>query len=129
VVPLGRLSPDQARVLAVVTDAVRLTPWRTVVLLDLTRPLAEHVARRLEAAGLVTDPASPWVGVTACTGRPGCAKSLADVQTDAARWVADQAGPPARPVHWAGCERRCGQPRGQVVQMVATRDGYEERQQ
>jgi sulfite reductase beta subunit-like hemoprotein len=72
----------------------------------------------------VTDPASPWVGVTACTGRPGCAKALSDVQEDARRWVADQENAPETPVHWAGCERRCGLPRGRVVQMVADGHGY-----
>ncbi|MEV6039446.1 precorrin-3B synthase [Nonomuraea sp. NPDC052116] len=108
---------------------IRLTPWRTVVLLDLPPAAAGRAARMLEAAGLVTDPASPWAGVSACTGRPGCAKSLADVQEDARRWVATLDGPPETPVHWAGCKRRCGLPRGRVVQMVATGDGYQERHQ
>ncbi|MGW0203676.1 precorrin-3B synthase [Nonomuraea sp. NPDC003201] len=157
VVPLGRLSAAQARAIAAAAEAnapagttgvpgpgdatgaadpgdaadvpVRLTPWRTVVLLDLPPATAGRAARMLEAAGLVTDPASPWAGVSACTGRPGCAKSLADVQEDARRWVATLDGPPATPVHWAGCERRCGLPRGRVVQMVATGDGYQERHQ
>lgn len=144
VVPLGRLSAAQARAIAAAAIAtaaemdgpedtagvpVRFTPWRTVVLLDLQPAAADQVARVLAAAGLVTDPASPWAGVSACTGRPGCAKSLADVQEDARRWVATLDGPPATPVHWAGCERRCGLPRGRVVQLVATGDGYQERQQ
>ncbi len=127
VAPLGRLSADQARVLATAANAptdakVRLTPWRTVMLLDLDDPA--HAAGMLEAAGLVTDPGSPWVGVTACTGRPGCAKALADVQEDARGWVAAQKrAQPAR-VHWSGCERRCGLPRGTVTQRVATENGY-----
>ncbi|MFI6737037.1 precorrin-3B synthase [Nonomuraea sp. NPDC050451] len=145
VVPLGRLSAAQARAIAAAAEVngpagtigapgpggvpVRFTPWRTVVLLDLPPTTIDRAARMLEAAGLVTDPASPWAGVSACTGRPGCAKSLADVQEDARRWVATLDGPPATPVHWAGCERRCGLPRGRVVQMVATGDGYQERHQ
>ncbi|WP_223167772.1 precorrin-3B synthase [Nonomuraea sp. SYSU D8015] len=134
VVPLGRLSAAQAHAIADAAGAreavpVRFTPWRTVVLLDLTPTAADRAARMLADAGLVTDPGSPWVGVSACTGRPGCAKSLADVQEDARRWVAALDGPPATPVHWAGCERRCGLPRGRVVQMVATATGYEERRQ
>lgn len=132
VVPLGRLSAAQVRAIAdTAADGgavpVRLTPWRTVVLLDLSPAAAERAVRQLSVAGLVTDPASPWVGVSACTGRPGCAKSLADVQKDARRWVTTLDAPAATPVHWSGCERRCGLPRGRVVQMVATADGYEER--
>ncbi|MGV9600201.1 precorrin-3B synthase [Streptosporangium sandarakinum] len=129
-VPLGRLTPGQALALAGLAERVpgspgsevRLSPRRTVLVAD--RPGAGDA---LEAAGLVTDPDSPWAGVTACAGRPGCARALADVRADAARWV------PRRhtglPVHWAGCERQCGLPAGRVVRMVATADGYEERHQ
>ncbi|MFI0418995.1 precorrin-3B synthase [Spongiactinospora sp. 9N601] len=124
VVPLGRLTAAQARV---ITGTVRLTPWRTIVLLDLDPAEAGQVEQELNRAGLVTDPASPWNGVSACTGRPGCAKALADVREDARRWVGTLAAPAPAPVHWSGCERRCGLPRGRVVQMTATPAGYHER--
>ncbi|WP_327090321.1 hypothetical protein OIE66_06765 [Nonomuraea sp. NBC_01738] len=122
-VPLGRLTPNQALELAgligQLSAVVRIAPRRTV--------FVPAPATGLEAAGLIGDPDSPWAGVTACAGRPGCAKALADVQADAARWV------PRRhtglPVHWAGCERQCGLPSGRVVRMVATANGYEERLQ
>jgi precorrin-3B synthase len=59
--------------------------------------------------------------VTACAGRPGCAKALADVQSDARaaldRW-------PGRAVHWSGCERRCGRSTRTEVDVVATGSGY-----
>ncbi|MGP4102401.1 precorrin-3B synthase [Nonomuraea sp. KM90] len=128
VVPLGRLSPGQARALAG-GGVIRLTPWRTAVLLDLSPAEADRITDALDTAGLATDPGSPWAGVTACTGRPGCAKSRADVQADARRWVAGLDEAPETPVHWAGCERRCGLPRGRVVQLIATTDGYEEHRQ
>ncbi|WP_080037429.1 hypothetical protein [[Actinomadura] parvosata] len=123
-VPLGRLTPAQLRVLADSGPAVRFTPWRTAVLLDLSPAEADRAERALADAGLVTDPASPWAGVTACTGRPGCGKALADVQADARRWVEGLDRAPETPVHWAGCERRCGLPRGRVVEVIATGDGY-----
>ncbi|MFE3447549.1 precorrin-3B synthase [Nonomuraea sp. NPDC059194] len=125
VVPLGRLTADQAAVLADAAPEARVTPWRTVVLPDLTPDDVQPVADRLAEAGLVTVPGTPWAGLTACTGRPGCAKSLADVQLDARSW-AEQPGqePGDRPVHWAGCERRCGRPAGEVVDVVATPTGY-----
>lgn len=121
--PLGRIDSAQWRVLVEVADEgsgrLRVTPWRSVVL-----PSAgERAAARIEAVGLVLTPDSPWENVTACTGRPGCAKSLADVRADA-RAVADRARGPL-PVHWSGCERRCGHPRGTAwVDLVATGSGY-----
>lgn len=83
----------------------------------------------LGAAGLVTRPGDPWRSVTACTGRPGCAKARTDVRADA-RAVVPQAAPatagPPLPVHWSGCERRCGHPRGTAwVDLVATPAGYD----
>ncbi|MBD3137220.1 precorrin-3B synthase [Microbispora bryophytorum] len=126
IVPLGRLTTAQAGLLADLTPAeVRLTPWRTVVLPDLAPEAAGPVTAALTGAGLVTDPASPYARLSACTGRPGCAKALADVQADALRWA--ETGMPelrAGPIHWAGCERRCGRPRGRVTDVVATPGGY-----
>lgn len=103
-VPLGRLNQDLD------TEWVRLTPWRSVI-----------VPGQPDLPGLITDPDSPWHGVTACTGRPGCAKSLADVRADAVEWIRTRTS--NVPVHWSGCERRCGRPVG-AVDMVATGDGY-----
>jgi precorrin-3B synthase len=122
-VPLGRLSAAQAELLAGWAAALQITPDRTVVVPDLADPAA--VAADLVAAGLVLDPASPWRQVSACAGQPGCAKSRADVRADAAAAVHAGTLPAggARQ-HWAGCERRCGRPRGDVVDVVATGTGY-----
>ncbi|WBB99403.1 precorrin-3B synthase [Solwaraspora sp. WMMA2080] len=125
-VPLGQLTAAQADLLAAAAPQARITPWRTVVLPRLTD--APGWARRLHRAGLDTDPGSPWLGVTACAGRPGCARSRADVRADAA---ATHAGRPAAasgahlPVHWIGCERGCGTPAGPALRVLATGDGYQ----
>ncbi|MER5490170.1 hypothetical protein [Streptomyces sp. NPDC002490] len=131
-VPLGRLAPHQWSALLEAAAGsggeLRLTPWRGVVV-----PGAGAVeSAALAATGLVTAPDGPWEGVTACVGRPGCAKSLADVRADAAatvRTVPDAAlpahGANALPVHWSGCDRRCGRPRGDRVDVVATGTGYQ----
>jgi precorrin-3B synthase len=123
VVPLGRLTATQADLLAATTTDLQVTPWRSVVLTDL--PDAGTAAEMAISAGLVLDPDSAWLRVTACAGRPGCAKSLADVRADASAAVATGTLPAggARQ-HWAGCERRCGRPRGDVVDVVATDVGY-----
>jgi precorrin-3B synthase len=106
-----------------------------VVLPDLPRHAVGSATRRLAGAGLLLDPAAPELGVTACTGRPGCAKALSDVRADALVAAGHAAGTvvgprPAGgaaallPVHWSGCSRRCGRPVGPAVDVVAEPDGY-----
>ncbi|MGW4756198.1 precorrin-3B synthase [Streptomyces chartreusis] len=121
-VPLGRLSAHQWRELThIASDELRLTPWRGVVLPTPATPVREALVR-LAATGLVTDPASPWLRVGACIGRPGCAKSLADVRSDAAETLGAIAAH-GLPLYWSGCERRCGHPRGDRVDVVADPGG------
>ncbi|ULR56316.1 precorrin-3B synthase [Streptomyces deccanensis] len=128
-VPLGRLTPLQWRELTALAATassreLRLTPWRGVVVpvpgLDEER--ATDALARLSVTGLVTDPASPWLRVGACIGRPGCAKSLADVRADATETL-EAAGRAGLPLYWSGCERRCGHPRGEHVDVVAVGGG------
>jgi precorrin-3B synthase len=122
VVPLGRLTAEQADLIAATADQLQITPWRSVVLADLAGTSA---ADTLTAARLVLEADSAWLRVTACAGRPGCAKSLADVRADAAFAVSAGTLPVAAArQHWAGCARRCGRPQGDVVDVVATATGY-----
>ncbi|MET9254604.1 precorrin-3B synthase [Streptomyces sp. NPDC003717] len=100
---------------------LRLTPWRGVVV-PAAADQDPGALARLGAAGLVTDPRSPWLRVGACAGRPGCAKSRTDVRADATRAL-DAAGRSPLPVYWSGCERRCGHPGGDRVDAVAEPGG------
>lgn len=120
--PLGRLTAAQARWLADRADLadgapVRVTPSRRVVLPFVSA----RTSADADAIGLVTDAASPWLGVSACAGRPRCASALADVQADAARSLQRW---PGRRVHWSGCARRCGRGADVRVDVVATDHGY-----
>ncbi|MEV7616965.1 cobalamin biosynthesis protein CobG [Streptomyces sp. NPDC089799] len=137
-VPLGRLTAAQLRALAEASGGeggrLRATPWRGFVLPGPVARTVPAAATALAAAGLVTDPGHPSEGVTACAGRPGCAKSLADVRADALSALARPAGPgpgaerraAPLPVHFSGCARRCGHPRGTAwVDVLATGHGYE----
>ncbi|WP_243793034.1 precorrin-3B synthase [Saccharopolyspora gloriosae] len=119
--PLGRLNAEQVAALAALERPLRLTPWRTLLLPGIPESEAETRLSESDEAGFVVDAAAPLAGVTACTGRPGCAKSLADVRSDAVR----AARPGSLPVHWAGCSRRCGRPAGNRVEVLATEAGYE----
>jgi precorrin-3B synthase len=116
--PLGRLSAGQAGVLARHPGTMRITPWRSVVIADLSDPVPLLAAAA--DAGLGTGRDSRWYGVSACTGRPGCGKAQADVRADAAA-----ASPAGERIHWSGCPRRCGQPHGPHLEMVAAGAGYE----
>src|SRR4051794_29635067 len=124
-VPLGLLAADQVELLARLAPEVQVTPWRSVVVPDLAEDAVDDAGVDLHRTGVVFDEESPWLRVTACAGRPGCAKSRADVRADAAAAVlsGDLPAGGARQ-HWAGCERRCGRPRGDVVDVVATGGGY-----
>ncbi|MBC2876185.1 MULTISPECIES: cobalamin biosynthesis protein CobG [Streptomyces] len=129
--PLGRLTAGQWRLLVAAAEAgsgeLRVTPWRGVVVPGLAD--ADAAAARLAGladAGLVVSAASPWYGAGACAGRPGCAKSRADVRADATAALTGTrpGGTGDLPVYWSGCERRCGHPGGRWVDVLATDDGY-----
>jgi precorrin-3B synthase len=106
VVPrFGQLSAEQARALAEYGTAL-VTPWKSVVLPDVPADVFE----RLGFGGAA-------LGTTACIGRPGCAKSRADVRADAVFR-------PGLRAHFSGCERRCGKPSQPHVDVVAEAGGY-----
>jgi sulfite reductase beta subunit-like hemoprotein len=93
---------------------VRLSPRRTLTLVDLDRAVVAPVQQRLAALGLVTGAASGWIGLTACAGLGHCARARLDVRAAAAaRAAVRRAGD--EPEHWVACERRCGARRGQRV--------------
>ncbi|WP_433520536.1 precorrin-3B synthase [Nocardia pseudovaccinii] len=155
-VRLGSMPARIAEFIAAIERPIFITPWRSLVITDLEEWPAEQVVRVLAPMGLIFDANSPWLQVSACAGRPGCAKALTDVRADAAAAVesgrvlpptdqpaaesntsgrATGPGPTielrtadevavADRQHWSGCERRCGRPRGQVTDIVATENGY-----
>lgn len=119
-VPLGILPARVAEFLAAIEAPIVITPWRSVLVCDLTEEVAEVALRVLAPLGLIFDENSPWLTVSACTGSPGCAHSAADVRADAAQAL--DAGYPVHR-HFVGCERACGSPvDGEVL--VATGTGY-----
>jgi precorrin-3B synthase len=120
--PLGRLTAAQLSWLAhhVSGRPARITPWRSVVLPDL--PDAAGVLRDGARLGFGVDMTSPWLRVSACAGRPGCASALADVQADAAAFAARW---PDRIVHVSGCARHCGRPAATQIDVTATIEGYQ----
>lgn len=118
--PLGILPARVAEFLAAIEVPLVITPWRSVLVCDLSEEVADTALRVLAPLGLIFDDNSPWLAVSACTGSPGCAHSAADVRADAAQAL-DGGHPVHR--HFVGCERACGSPvDGEVL--VATGTGY-----
>ncbi len=126
-VPLGVLPARAAEFLAVIDTPMVVTPWRSILVCDLTEAVADSALRVLPPLGLVFDEKSPWLRVSACVGSPGCERSAADVRAEAVRAV--ESGVTERR-HYVGCERACGSPPdsadGEVL--VATPDGYRRRE-
>ncbi len=120
-VPLGVLPARVAEYLAAIEAPLVITPWRSVLVCDLDESVADAALRVLAPLGLVFDENSPWLNVSACTGSPGCAHSLADVRADAAGALD---GDPGVHRHFVGCDRACGSPLAGEV-LVATGDGYD----
>lgn len=116
--PFGRLSSAQVWLLADVAPRVVVTPWRSLLLPDTRAGQVPALAD----AGFVVEPDAPSLGVSACIGRPGCVKSRADVRADASKVVPGLTA--GLRVHFAGCERRCGRPAGEHIDVVAECGGY-----
>ena len=122
-VPLGVLPARVAEYLAAVEAPLVITPWRSVLVCDLDEGVADVALRVLAPLGLVFDENSPWLTVSACTGSPGCAHSVADVRADAAQALRLESPVSGVHRHFVGCERACGSPPSGEV-LVATGDGY-----
>lgn len=103
--PLGRLDPASARGLADLAPEVRLSVRRTLTIVDLDDPLG--VIDALDALGMVCDPDSGWVGLSACAGLGACRRATVDVRALAAARARER-GPGSHPEHWAACSRHCG---------------------
>ena len=120
--PFGELSQDRIGALVEESAELVVTPWRTIMLPNISRSAIHGVLRRLADVGLATDSSAGWLRVSACIGMRGCAKANADVRADAAEVM--RSLPTGPRLHFAGCERRCGSPGEEHVDVLATGHGY-----
>ena len=123
--PLARLDPGQLRGLAELlapATTARISPWRTLIFVDVPSVTAPALAGRLAELGLILSAESGWAGLSACAGLGACARARVDVRAAAAK-RAPRRGDGAPLEHWSGCERRCGEPPRAGITVVATPDG------
>ncbi|MEM6619711.1 MAG: NirA family protein, partial [Pseudomonadota bacterium] len=86
---LGRLSPDQMRVLADVADRfgdgdIRLTVWQNPIMPFIPDAHVDEACAAIEAAGMFTRASAFAAGAVACTGKWGCKFAAAYTKQDAA---------------------------------------------
>lgn len=116
--PVGRLTPEQARGLAEIArqfgdGGLRLTVWQNVL---ITGVADEHVAESVamtEALGLSTQASPIRAGLVACTGNCGCRFAAADTKRHAEEIAGycETTAPIDTPIniHLTGCHHSCAQ--------------------
>ena len=121
--PFGSLSADLLASLAAIArrfgdGALRLTPWRAVLLAGVAPVDAASLAAALTALDLIVDPEDGRLRVSACPGRPACASA-----TVVTRELAASLRPPrGESVHVSGCSKGCARPGPATITLVG-RDG------
>jgi precorrin-3B synthase len=112
-VPLGRLEAATLLALANLAPRLRMTPWQSVMLLDVPAANVQRVTGQLTALGLATSSDQPFARLIACTGSQGCAKSFSDTKADAHHLARLMTMPTPMPtsltgaIHLSGCARSC----------------------
>jgi precorrin-3B synthase len=119
--PLGRIDCATAARLAALGE-LRLSPWRTLTLVDVPVARARGVLDELAALGLVVSAESGWHGLSACAGRSACVRARVDVREAAAERALER-GPGSPTEHWTACERGCGRPSDVSTSVVAVAGG------
>ncbi len=125
--PLGSLRTDDLCLLADLADdhgdgAVRLTPWRAIVLAGVPIRNAAAIAMSAAGRGLIVSADDSRRRVIVCAGAPGCSAGLSPVRSDAEQFL-DAARPIDGTVHISGCRKGCAHPRPARWTAVATAPG------
>jgi len=115
---LGRLSPEQMRVLADVAEKygdgdIRLTVWQNPLIPFVPDTQVKAACAEIEAAGMTVNASAFQAGVVACTGRWGCKMAAAYTKQDALDLVRHletkfELKSPIN-IHLTGCNNSCAQ--------------------
>jgi ferredoxin-nitrite reductase len=118
VLPVGRLSSDQMRALAQLseqygTGTIRLTVWQNLLISDIPQELADQVVRRLSQIGLGSSATTYRAGLVACTGNAGCKFAASNTKSHGLALAnhLESTVPLDVPIniHLTGCHHSCAQ--------------------
>jgi ferredoxin-nitrite reductase len=118
VLPVGRLSVEQIRGLAIIArdlgdGDLRLTVWQNLLLSGVPNEKVKLAEAAIAALGLSTSATSIRAGLVACTGNVGCRFAASDTKRhaeDIAQWCEARAAvdTPVN-IHLTGCHHSCAQ--------------------
>jgi precorrin-3B synthase len=111
----GQLESATLATLSGLAPALRLTPWRMLMVEGL-RAMPHH-------AGLVTQADDPLLRVVACTGAPICPQALAETRGFATALAPHV--PADVSLHISGCAKGCAHPGAAALTLVGTADGFD----
>ncbi|MFO1103395.1 MAG: NirA family protein [Methylocystis sp.] len=116
--PVGRLTPEQARGLAEIArqfgdGGLRLTVWQNVLITGVADESVADAVGAIEALGLATKASPIRAGLVACTGNFGCRFAAADTKRHAEEIAAycETTAAIDTPIniHLTGCHHSCAQ--------------------
>lgn len=125
--PFGRIEAEALRKLADLSHhygdgSLRTTPWRALLLSDISASDVETIADEVCALGLIADPTDPPLNIFACVGAPSCQSATVDARADAERLAAAIGATRQDALHISGCVKSCAH-RGPAVLTLVGRDG------
>ncbi|MBB6253802.1 precorrin-3B synthase [Nitrospirillum iridis] len=119
--PFGGLHADTLTALGALAPALRLTPWRALL-------LEGHAvdAAAVRSLGGVLAPEDPRLALSACSGRGACDSGLCDARGDALALAAVAPRLLAQGhLHVSACAKGCAHPAPTPVTLTAQGDGYD----
>jgi precorrin-3B synthase len=111
----GQLQSATLKSLSSLAPALRVTPWRMILLEGLS-DMPQH-------EGLVTRADDPRLRVAACTGAPACPEAKAETRGLAAMLAAHL--PKDAHLHVSGCAKGCAHPKRCDLTLVGTDNGFD----
>jgi ferredoxin-nitrite reductase len=124
---LGQLQTQQLQELASLSaqygdGTLRLTPWQTVIVPNISTSQIASVQQRIKDLDLSTDATHPRSAMVACSGTVGCKAAMTDTQhhakvmaTHLERCIALDS--PLN-IHFSGCEKSCAQHQSGDITLV-----------
>lgn len=111
----GQLHCATLKFLSRLAPALRITPWRMIVI--------EALSEMPRHDGLVTRADDPILRIVACTGAPACPQAHAETRELAAA-LAPFIAPDTR-LHVSGCAKGCAHRGASSITLVGTSEGFD----